>query len=247
MRDLINYAEQYEKHTYEKFQVYFRKKKIKEILANNNHEILLEIGCGFESIFKDIESYRKLYIVEPTQLFYNKTVSDCIESKRRNDIVVINKILEDCETEFDEISFDFVLLSGLLHEIIEPQNLLQFLHRKVSDNTIIHINVPNAKSFHRLLAVEMGLIANEFQKSDSDTKFQRHSVFDLHSLTNLVEQKGFKIIDKGSYSFKPFTHLQMEKMISAKLITEDVLEGFYKLEKYFPEFGSEIFVNIKKI
>jgi hypothetical protein len=92
----------------------------------------------------------------------------------------------------------------------------------------------------------MGLIKTEFQKSDSNIQFQQHTVFNLDLLKETVEKNGFKVIESGSYSFKPFTHQQMQNMINVNLITEQMLDGFYKMERYLPELGSEIFVNIKK-
>ena len=38
----------------------------------------------------------------------------------------------------------------------------------------------------------------------------------------------------------------MQDMINAGLITEQIINGFYKMERYLPNLGSEIFVNIKK-
>ncbi len=92
----------------------------------------------------------------------------------------------------------------------------------------------------------MGLIKSEFQKSDSNIQFQQHTNFNIDLLKQTVENNGFTVIESGSYSFKPFTHQQMQDMINAGLITEQMLNGFYKMERYLPNLGSEIFVNIKK-
>ena len=34
----------------------------------------------------------------------------------------------------------------------------------------------------------------------------------------------------------------MQSMLEQNIISKDVLEGMYKMEKYFPEYGSEIYV-----
>ncbi len=52
------------------------------------------------------------------------------------------------------------------------------------------------------------------------------------------------MLDEGSYFVKPFTHNQMHKMIKKDIIDENVLDGLYKIAKYFPDNGSEIFVNL---
>jgi len=214
-------------------------------LSKNCHKKLLEIGCGLESIFLFIDSYDSLTVVEPGELFYQKAVEDAGDPGNKN-IKIIKSLIEDVAHEMTAEKFDFILVSSLLHEIPHPERLLETVHQISSKDTVIHINVPNARSFHRLLAVEMGLINSEFQKSEHNIQFQQQGVFSLESLIELTERSGFKVIESGSYSFKPFTHRQMQGMIDASLLTDKMLHGFYRMEKYLPQFGSEIYVNIKK-
>lgn len=244
-RDLIDYQEQYANQPYEKYQVAFRKRKLKEILGKYPHANLLEVGCGLESIFLDVDSFDRLTVLEPAQLFYNKAVEDSKKISGKK-IQVLNLLLEDSMAELAQQKFDFILVSSLLHEIPDQPKFLHTLHQLASENTVIHFNVPNARSFHRLLAVEMGLIKSEFEMSASNIQFQQHTVFDLPLLKGIMESNGFTVVESGSFSFKPFTHQQMQNMINLKLITEEMLDGFYKMERHLPDIGSEIFVNIKK-
>ena len=66
----------------------------------------------------------------------------------------------------------------------------------------------------------------------------------MNSLSELVETSGFKIVDKGSFFLKPFTHRQMMEMLKNNVIDTNILNGLDRMTKYFPEFGSEIYVNI---
>lgn len=244
-RDLLDYQEQYANQPYEKYQVAFRKRKLIELLGKYNHKQLLEVGCGLESIFLDFSSYEKLTVIEPAEMFYVKALEDVKKAKNKN-VTVIKALLEEAEAQLKKENFNFILVSSLLHEIPDQQGFLKTLHTISTPETIIHINVPNAKSFHRLLAVEMGLIKSEFEMSASNIQFQQQRVFDLTALKAIAESNDFQIVESGSYSFKPFTHSQMQNMINAKSITEEMLDGFYKMEKYLPGLGSEVFVNIKK-
>jgi ubiquinone/menaquinone biosynthesis C-methylase UbiE len=244
-RDLLDYQEQYANQPYEKYQVAFRKRKQIEIMRKYNHNNLLEVGCGLESIFLDFNSYEKITVIEPAEMFYEKVLLDREKAENKN-IEVVKGLLEDSVASLKGEDFDFILVSSLLHEIPDQPAFLSTLAQIASKNSVIHFNVPNAKSFHRLLAVEMGLIKSEFQKSDSNIQFQQHTVFDLELLKKTVESNGFVVIESGSYSFKPFTHQQMQNMLNAGLMTEAMLDGLYKMERYVPEIGSEIFVNIKK-
>ncbi len=244
-RDLLDYQEQYANQPYEKYQVAFRKRKQIEIMNRFNHSNLLEVGCGLESIFLDFDSYKKITVIEPAEMFYEKVMLDRDKAKNKN-IQVVKGLLEDSVEPLKGENFDFILVSSLLHEIPDQPAFFKTLRQVASAESVIHFNVPNAKSFHRLLAVEMGLIKSEFQKSDSNVQFQQHTVFDMDLLKETVEKNGFEVIEAGSYSFKPFTHQQMQNMLDARLMTEAMLDGFYKMERYLPGIGSEIYVNIKK-
>ncbi|GAA4465513.1 hypothetical protein GCM10023093_17860 [Nemorincola caseinilytica] len=244
-RDLADYQEQYSKQPYEKYQVAFRKRKLKEILARYRHNRLLEVGCGLESIFLDVDTYEQMVIVEPAAIFYEKALQDAAQMPGK-DITVVNALLEDAGAAIAGRNYDMVLVSSLLHEIPDQQRFLGTVHGLCGPDTVVHINVPNARSFHRLLAVEMGLIKSEFTPSDSNILFQQHTVFDEDLLCRVVQQAGFEVVESGSYSFKPFTHGQLQKMIDAGLITEAMLDGFYKMERYLPHLCSEIYVNVKK-
>jgi ubiquinone/menaquinone biosynthesis C-methylase UbiE len=244
-RDLLDYQEQYANQPYEKYQVAFRKRKLIELLQKYDHKELLEVGCGLESIFLDFNSYKNITVIEPAEMFYDKAIADKERALNKN-ITVIKALLEDTLPQLKGKKFDFILVSSLLHEIPDQPKFFKTLYEIASEGTVIHLNVPNAKSFHRLLAVEMGLIKSEFQKSDSNIQFQQHTVFDIDLLKETAENNGFEVIESGSYSFKPFTHQQMQNMINNNSITEQMLDGFYKMERYLPNVGSEIFVNIKK-
>lgn len=246
-RDLNDYQEQYKNQPYERYQVMFRKRKIKECLLKYKHDSILEIGCGFEPIFLDIHDFSSMIVVEPADIFYQnaqKQINNISDNKK---IRLIHKMLEDSVQDLRGETFDFILLSSLLHEIKDVRAFLRNLYELADPNTVVHINVPNAQSFHRLLAVEMGLIKNEYEKSASNIQFQQATVFDLPSLKALLHENKFKVIDEGSYAFKPFTHRQMEDLIQSGFINDNMLNGFYGMEKHLPRLGSEIYVNVKKV
>ena len=243
-RNLKDYETKYEKQPFEEFQVLYRRKKIKEFLQSYKHDCLLEIGCGLNPIFNDVDSFKELYIVEPAGLFYNNALQKSKALAKKDSISIFNELLENCVEKLSSERFDFILLSSLLHEVPEPKNLLKQVYKLCSQDSILHINVPNAKSFHRLLAVEMGLIKNEHQKSENNIMLQQQTIFDIETLAELTEQCGFKIVERGSYFLKPFAHSQMAEMFKLGLITIQMLDGFYNMVKYMPDLGSEIYVNV---
>lgn len=116
------------------------------------------------------------------------------------------------------------------------------MYKKILDNVILYICVPNSISFHKLWAYESGLINNLDDLSGTALKLQQNTTFSLKSLKNLCCSAGFHIIDSGSYFIKPFDHANMYRLIKAKIITNNLLEGLYKLSESFQDNGDEIFV-----
>lgn len=242
MRDLKKYQEDYYNLPFEQLQVYFRRKKVLEFLEKHNHSNVCEIGCGLEPLFKYFKTYQKMHVVEPILEFYQNA---CAEAKNKNNITIhLGKLEENIDILIQE-NFDCVVLSGLLHEVNNSEELLKCIHQISSSQTFIHINVPNARSFHRVMAHEMGLIDNIYNHSNNQQKLQQSETFDLKSLENFVIKNGFYLLESGSYFVKPFTHQQMHKMYENGIINMEILNGLYLMVKYMPEMGSEIYVNVK--
>jgi len=246
MRDIYSYEKEYLKSDFEIQQVKYRKRKILETVNDCKGGKILEIGCGDEPLFPYINNYKKYTVVEPAETFYKKAK---ILAKGYPNVVVKKDYFNYSFINQNADKYNYVILSGLLHEIEEPIELLECIKMILEDNAFIHINVPNAMSFHRLLALEMGIINSIYEKSDTNIRLQQTSVFDLNSLAKMIEdvfdKSDYKILSSGSYFVKPFTHEQMQKCIDMKIFDTSVLEGLYKMEKWIPNLGSEIYINIK--
>lgn len=242
MRDIETYAQNYQVSSFEDYQVIYRRKKVLEVMKQFAPKRILEIGCGLEPLFSymDEKEYEIYCVVEPSKVFFERA---CTLAKGKN-VICYNTFFEPTE-ELVSKRFDFIICSGLLHELERPQELIEDVYKISDSNTVVHFNVPNAKSLHRLIAKEMGLISNEFEFSGRNVQYQQHSVYDLDMLVKSIKKAGFQIIDSGSYFIKPFSHSQMYQMLNENIIDEKVLDGLYQLEKYIPEYGSEIFVNCR--
>src|SRR5947209_16710406 len=103
----------------------------------------------------------------------------------------------------------------------------------------LHVNVPNAKSFHRLWAVEAGLIQNEYEKSPTQIRLQQSHTFDLGSLKDLVQQAGFVVEESGSYFIKPFSNAQMQQLVELGFLTQPLVQGLMKMERHLPGLGAD--------
>ena len=99
--------------------------------------------------------------------------------------------------------------------------------------------------FHRLLALEMGLIEHLDQRSAIQITMQQYRTYDVDTLSHLVLRCGFRVVESGTFFIKPFTHAQMALLQSVGVISQSVLNGLYLIGRHFPDNGSELFMNVR--
>lgn len=246
MRDLNQYSQDYSEQPYEKFQVEFRRTQVIKSLNNFKARTFLEVGCGFEPLFCYFNSFESWTTVEPSEIFFaaantkKKTLDRDTEK-----INILNNFFEEINEELIRAKPDVIIISSLLHEVNSPSAFLKHARSLCAPKSFVHVNVPNAFSLHRLLALEMGLITSLNELSQSNLLFQQHSVFDLNRLSHICRSSGFEIINSGTFAPKLFTHNQMDLLLKYNIICEDVIKAISRLSKYIPELGSEIYVDLK--
>ena len=242
-RDIDAYTQQYLKHPFLEENVKYRRRLVLEQMSKYEHNSILEIGCGMWPIFAYLREseYEKYTVVEPSETFYNNAKNMAHTEK----INVMNGLFEQLSDEVAKHEYDFIICSSLLHEVDNPKKFLTEVKKCCNSKTIVHINVPNSNSLHRLIAYEMGIIRNKESISNSNLKLQQKGPYSMEQLIDEIFDAGFTVDDKGSFFLKPFSHSQMQMLLDNDIIGENVIDGLYKVTKYFPEYGSEIYVNAK--
>lgn len=241
-RDIADYERAYRDSGFEVVQAAFRKRMLLELLERLRPRRILEVGCGFDTLAAHWTGAERFTVVEPGAQFSARARAQTVG---RADVRVIEATLEGALPELTG-GFDLILLSGLLHEVADCGAILDAARALTGPETVVHANVPNARSVHRLLAMEMGLIGDVAETSDLQRALQQHRIFTLESLAELAAAHGFAAFEQGSYFIKPFTHAQMLRLQAEGLMTDAMLDGLWGLEKHMPGLGSEIFVNLRR-
>jgi SAM-dependent methyltransferase len=220
-----------------------RKRLLLDVLERLKPRRILEIGCGTDALFRHWARFDRFVIVEPGSAFAAKARRDADGDER---VVVVEGLIEEAVDALVDETFDVILVSGLLHEVPDPAAVLQCILSLCSSGTVVHVNVPNANSFHRLLALEMGLIESPSEISNRQRALQQQRTFCLADLIYLCEQSGFRVTEHGSYFIKPFTHSQMAELQTMGMLDARMLDGLFRLERHLPGLGSEIFVHLER-
>ena len=241
-RNMTEYVKQYKSLPFEPIQIEYRRKLVLSQVRRLAPSRLLEVGCGEQPLFTDLPEEMEIAVVEPAQIFADHARKMSIG---RNRIRVLQGLIES--VDLGDEKFDMIILSCVLHEVPDPIEMLRAIHRYCSPSTILHVNVPNARSLHRLLAVAMGLIQSPTQQSQTQRLMQqRDTPYDSHSLRAELSFAGFDMVEEGGLFVKPFTHSQMQELIETGFMTQAMLDGLDNLINLLPDIGSEIWVNARR-
>ena len=235
------YIQQYERGEFETVLAGVRRQRVLQAIESFPHRTILEVGCGFEPLFPHVRQFEEYWIIEPMP----EAVAAARAAGDGKRVRVVHGFLEERHGELPR-ELDFIAVSSLLHEVSDPRALLAAVLAHCGGQTVAHFNVPNVYSFHRLLAVEAGLISDIFEKSATEERFQRQTRFDRTALVEMMSENGFDVIEFGTYFVKPFTHSQMERMLENGIIDDRVIAGLNRMTRYLPDLGCEMYVNVRR-
>ena len=238
MEPTQNYHADYDELPFENVLRKYRFRKIVDLLSKFKAKNILEIGCGSNPLFEHYKGFEKMTIVELDEYYCEDAV---IKAKGNPSIKIINKPIEDSVEDLSP-EFDVIIISGFQHEIDNPEELLVLLKKICNSNTRVIGYVPNANSFHRVLAFEAGLIPNIYNFSENDKKFGRRIVWDINSFPEMFISSGYIVELSETYFIKPFAHKQMKMIMDDGILTSEILDGLDNMIKYMPDMGSEIIV-----
>ena len=192
----------------------------------------LEIGPSNGYMTKSlVKKFKTLHLVEGSE-YLLKQIPDY------PNVVKFHSMLEDYESE---VPYDTIIMSHVLEHTAHPEIVLKKIYGLLKPDGVFIVSVPNAKSIHRLVAVQMGLLSNEYELNQRDHELGHYRVYDLKILRSQLSHAGFKVETSGGYFLKPLSNGQIEEYWS-----QEMIQGFNKVGEQFQEFCAEIFAVCKR-
>jgi 2-polyprenyl-3-methyl-5-hydroxy-6-metoxy-1,4-benzoquinol methylase len=169
---------------------------------------------------------------------------DCVEGsptlaadlrRRLGDAVAVTCAL------FEEFAprarYDAVYAVQVLEHLADPVAVLRRAAEWLAPGGCIAISVPNADSLHRLLGVEMGVLATADAMTERDHLLGHRRVYTRTLLDQHVAAADLEILWRGSSFLKPLANGQLEALADDRLY--DALD---RLVEHFPDHGADLLV-----
>jgi 2-polyprenyl-3-methyl-5-hydroxy-6-metoxy-1,4-benzoquinol methylase len=137
--------------------------------------------------------------------------------------------------------FDTIIINHVLEHLEDPVSIIKKAYEWLNDEGICIVGVPNAKSFHRLAAVKMGLLKSEYDLNERDLELGHYRVYDLELLKSHMEQASFKIKLESGIFLKFLSNAQIETFLDDK-----ILDAYFSLAHDFYKNAAEVFVIAHK-
>lgn len=244
--DIVHYGDQFYKDymsgDFEVTLTKYRKRKIVALMEKYKASDILEIGCGMEPIFLKYGGFASMTIVEPAPQMYESAGGHIENTQNKDRVTLINDFLENVTDKLTGVPFDFILDIGLIHEVEDCNAHVEAIKNLCGRDTKVLFVTSNSESFHLMLAYESGLIKSPSDLTEKAKGFQRHRTFNMRQMEDFIHGFGFRVLEKGSYFIKPFSHAQMKRLVDEAIISTQVLDGLDRMVKYMPELGAELYI-----
>lgn len=165
---------------------------------------VLEMGYGDGQWTKAIlEKFGRSSLVDASTVMI-----DQVNKLYADQVTTYNEFFEDFIVP-DTEKFDTVVASHILEHVLDSVGVLKQVKSWLKPDGRAIIVVPNAQSFHRELAVKMGIQETIYDFSNTDREVGHVRVYDIESLRKDAEDAGFNIVFERGLFLKTLPNFMM--------------------------------------
>lgn len=166
------------------------------------------------------------------------------KEKLGNKVEFIESTFEDFRT--DQL-YDNIILTHTLEHLEDPVFILSKINQWLSDKGRLFLVVPNANAPSRQIAVKMGLISHNSAITDGERIHGHHITYSLDTLERDVSKSGLNVVFRTGIFFKALANFQFDKIMKeTDAISEEYLEGCFKLGHHYPDLCASLFLLCEK-
>jgi 2-polyprenyl-3-methyl-5-hydroxy-6-metoxy-1,4-benzoquinol methylase len=143
--------------------------------------------------------------------------------------------------------YDNIILTHVLEHIDNPVQLLTKIKDEwLSENGRLFVVCPNANAPSRQIAVKMGLITHNSAITPAEKEHGHTVTYSLDTLERDVTLSKLDIVHRSGIFFKALANFQWDQLLGTNIISNEYLDGCYKLGQTYPDLCSSIMLICKK-
>ncbi len=228
--ELDNIAGSYDPSSPEKdFDYWFIRLNMEAMESHLTGRSVCELGCSTGLSTRLLASLvKELTVVEGSQDNITKAKKQATKNVR-----FVHSFWEDFQPEQ---SFSDVVAMRVLEHIDDPVALLKKMKQWILPGGRIHLVVPNARSLHRRVGLQMGLLKDLHELNARDLRVGHKRVYDREILFDHLRQAGCRVRHWEGIFLKPLSNDQLKSW------PENLVRAFASVGKELPEWSAELYV-----
>ena len=135
--------------------------------------------------------------------------------------------------------FDAIEMGFVLEHVDDPGLIVRRFKRYLKPGGFIGMAVPNARSLHRLIGHEAGLLDDVYKLSAEDRQLGHKRYFDLDSFPRLAESEGLTVRRARGIMMKPVTTRQLGSLN----LSPEVVRALYTVADGLPAIANGLYIE----
>lgn len=143
--------------------------------------------------------------------------------------------------------YESIFLTHVLEHLDNPIQILKRINDEwLTDTGKLYLVCPNANAASRQIAVKMGIVNHNSAITPAEAQHGHTRTYALDTLESDAVAAGLKVQLRSGIFFKALANFQWDKLLQTDIISQEYLEGCFKLGQIYPDLCSSIFLLCQK-
>jgi 2-polyprenyl-3-methyl-5-hydroxy-6-metoxy-1,4-benzoquinol methylase len=129
-------------------------------------------------------------------------------------------------------TFAHVVAANVAHEVPNLDAFLGVCRAHMARDGLLHVSLQNPQSIHRLVGLEMGVVASVRDVSARGREFETLRLLEASELADAGRRAGLRCVHRGGVMLKPLPNDLMATL------PEPLLEGFLGAARHLPDHAA---------
>jgi 2-polyprenyl-3-methyl-5-hydroxy-6-metoxy-1,4-benzoquinol methylase len=139
--------------------------------------------------------------------------------------------------------YDNIVMTHVLEHLDDPVSVLRRINKEwLAKDGRFFLACPNANAPSRQIAVKMGLISHNSAVTPAEDEHGHLRTYTLDTLERDAVAAGLKVTFRSGIFFKALANFQWDKLLKTDIVSQEYLDGCFKLGQHYPDLCSSIFL-----